>query len=289
MGKQVAVARTVKALCRVVEGWKAAGERVALVPTMGALHEGHASLVRIGRMKADRVIVSIFVNPTQFAPTEDLAKYPRTFAADRARLTEARADLIFAPTAAEMYPDGFATTVTLAGPAAAGLEDAFRPTHFPGVATVVCKLFTQARPDVAIFGEKDYQQLQVVKRMAADLDLGVKVIGAPTIRDPDGMAMSSRNRFLSSAERRAGLVLHRVLGIVADGVAAGQAPATVLAEGRRLIEEAGLALDYLELRDAGTLAPAGARPSAPLRALVAARIGSTRLIDNIAVRAGESS
>jgi pantoate--beta-alanine ligase len=280
---QVPVVRTVKALRRLVGAWQASGERVALVPTMGALHAGHIALVKAGQKRATRVVVSIFVNPTQFSPTEDLSKYPRTFAADRAKLTAAKADLIFAPSASEMYPDGFATTVSLAGPAAVGLEDAFRPTHFPGVATIVCKLFTQCRPDIAVFGEKDYQQLQVVTHMARDLDLGVKVIGVPTVREPDGLAMSSRNRFLSAAERETALVLNRVMSETACNIRAGLASETAVRAAREAIIAAGFALDYLELRDAATLAPVGKVTAAPIRLLVAARIGATRLIDNVAV------
>ena len=280
---QVPVVRTVKALRARVSAWQAAGERVALVPTMGALHAGHIALVKAGQARAQRVVVSIFVNPTQFAPTEDLSSYPRTFAADRAKLTNAGADLIFAPTVPVMYPDGFATTVSLAGPAAVGLEDAFRPTHFPGVATVVCKLFTQCRPDIAIFGEKDYQQLQVVSHMARDLDLGVKVIGMQTVREPDGLAMSSRNRFLAPAERETALVLHRQMQAAATAIRAGTGPEAALSAARSAIVAAGFALDYLELRDAATLAPVSAMSGTPMRLLVAARIGATRLIDNIGV------
>lgn len=280
---QVPVVRTVKALRRLVSDWQMAGERVALVPTMGALHAGHIALVKAGRKHATKVVVSIFVNPTQFSPTEDLSKYPRTFAADRQKLTAAKADLIFAPTVSEMYPDGFATTVSLGGPAAARLEDAFRPTHFPGVATVVCKLFTQCRPDIAMFGEKDYQQLQVVTHMARDLDLGVKIIGVPTVRESDGLAMSSRNRFLSASERGTALVLHRAMSAAARDIRAGKPEARAVGEARAAIVNAGFALDYLELRDAATLAPVTAITAKPLRLLVAAKIGDTRLIDNIAV------
>ena len=286
---QLPIVRTVKALRARVSGWHSAGERVALVPTMGALHAGHIALVMAGRRHAQRVVVSIFVNPTQFAPSEDLSRYPRTFAADRAKLTDARADLIFAPTVPEMYPDGFATTVSLTGPAAAGLEDAFRPTHFPGVATVVCKLFTQCRPDLALFGEKDYQQLQVVTHMTRDLDLGVRIIGVPTVREPDGLAMSSRNRFLTPVERQTALVLHRQMQGAATAIRAGTEPETALSAARFAIAEAGFALDYLELREAGTLAPVNTKEgfaslaTRPLRLLVAASIGTTRLIDNIGV------
>ncbi|MGL5137681.1 MAG: pantoate--beta-alanine ligase, partial [Beijerinckiaceae bacterium] len=197
----IAVVETFRALRQQVAAWRQAGERVALVPTMGALHQGHVSLVKAARRRRCRVVTSIFVNPTQFAPTEDFGKYPRTFADDCAQLVEASADLVYAPQPPEIYPAGFATTVSPAGPAVAGLEDRFRPTHFAGVATVVAKLFTQCRPDIALFGEKDYQQLLVVQRMARDLDLEVEVIGCPTVREADGLALSSRNRFLSLSER----------------------------------------------------------------------------------------
>lgn len=280
---QVAVVRTVKALRKVVEGWQAEGRQVALVPTMGALHEGHLSLVDAARRRRARTVVSIFVNPTQFAPTEDFSKYPRTFRRDRAMLTAAKADLIFAPMVDEIYPDGFATTVSLTGPAQAGLEDRFRPAHFAGVATVVCKLFTQCRPDIAIFGEKDYQQLQVVSRMARDLDLGVKVIGSPTIREPDGLAMSSRNRYLSPADRTTALTLHRAMSAAAQRLRAGEAVEPTLEEARATITGAGFRLDYLELREAVTLLPVSAMSGVEARLLVAATIGATRLIDNIAV------
>lgn len=283
MAAGIDVARTVQTLRQRIEAWRAEGLRIALVPTMGALHEGHVSLVRIARERADKVVVSIFVNPTQFAPTEDLAAYPRTFEADGALLAAEKADLIYAPTGPEMYPDGFATSVTLAGPAAMGLEDAFRPTHFSGVATVVCKLFTQCRPDVAVFGEKDYQQLCVVTQMASDLDLGVTIIPGPTIRDADGLAKSSRNRFLSAPERETALTLYRVMTDAAASLRAGADVESTLAAGRATIERAGFALDYLELRDARTLAATSGVAAAPLRLLVAAKIGSTRLIDNMAV------
>jgi len=279
------IVRTVAELRQAVSGWRAAGERVALVPTMGALHAGHVSLVELARTKARRVATSIFVNPTQFAPHEDFAKYPRTFEADVAKLAAVGCDLVFAPEPAQMYPDGFATTISLDGPAKAGLEDAVRPTHFAGVATVVAKLLIQAAPDVAVFGEKDYQQLAVIRRMARDLDLPVEIIGAPTMREPDGLAMSSRNVYLSAAERAAAPALHRALLECAARLAKGEAFGAALSEGRAAIERAGFALDYLELRDAGSLAPVTSAAKWPLRLLVAARIGSTRLIDNIAAGA----
>ena len=185
---------------------------MALVPTMGALHAGHHALVKLARRRADRVTVSIFVNPTQFAPNEDLATYPRTFAADVAALGDGGADLVWAPSTATMYPDGFATRIVPQGPALAGLEDAFRPHFFAGVATVVAKLLIQCEPDIAVFGEKDYQQLVVVRRLTRDLGLKTRIVGAPTVREPDGLALSSRNRYLSAKERAAAPTLYRVLG-----------------------------------------------------------------------------
>jgi pantoate--beta-alanine ligase len=275
------IVRTVAELRQAVAGFRRAGQRVALVPTMGALHAGHVSLVDLARRHAPRVVTSIFVNPTQFAPNEDFAKYPRTFDADVAKLAGAGCDIVFAPTSQDMYPQGFATTISLEGPAKAGLEDAFRPTHFAGVATVVAKLLIQCGPDVAIFGEKDFQQLAVIRRMARDLDLPVEILGAPTMREADGLAMSSRNVYLSAGDRAAAPVLHRTMADCASRVAGGAAIGPTLAEGGKRIEAAGFKLDYLELRDAGSLAPVSESAKGPLRLLVAARIGSTRLIDNI--------
>jgi pantoate--beta-alanine ligase len=272
------VARTLKALDRATGEFATAS--VALVPTMGALHAGHLSLVRIARRHAARVIVSIFVNPAQFAPHEDLATYPRSWAADTAGLANEGVDLIWAPSVDVMYPDGFATRVVPDGPAKVGLEDAFRPHFFAGVATVVAKLFLQCRPDVAIFGEKDFQQLKVVARLARDLDLRLKVIGAPIVREPDGLAMSSRNAYLTPAERAVAPVLHRTLTACARRISGGSPIARILADGRKAITAAGFALDYLEARNADTLAPVRGRADGPIRLLVAARLGKTRLIDN---------
>jgi pantoate--beta-alanine ligase len=272
------VARTLKALDRATGEFATAS--VALVPTMGALHAGHLSLVRIARRHAARVIVSIFVNPAQFAPHEDLATYPRSWAADTAGLANEGVDLIWAPSVDVMYPKGFATRVVPDGPAKVGLEDAFRPHFFAGVATVVAKLFLQCRPDVAIFGEKDFQQLKVVTRLARDLDLRLKVIGAPIVREPDGLAMSSRNAYLTPAERAVAPVLHRTLMACARRISGGSPIARILADGRKAITAAGFALDYLEARNADTLAPVRGRADGPIRLLVAARLGKTRLIDN---------
>jgi pantoate--beta-alanine ligase len=284
MARRPNVAKTVPSLRRAVAAWRARGQTVALVPTMGALHDGHLSLVRRARRRADRVVVSIFVNPAQFAPAEDFSTYPRTFDTDVKMLAEEKADLVWAPAnVAVMYPEGFATRIVPEGPATAGLEDAFRPDFFKGVATVVAKLFIQVAPDIAIFGEKDYQQLKVVTRMARDLDLPLKVIGAPTVRETDGLAMSSRNVYLSAEQRAVAPTLHRVLKLCADKIAAGHAIATILSEGREAIVRAGFVLDYLEARHGETLAPLGPK-GGPVRLLVAAKLGKTRLIDNVGVR-----
>jgi pantoate--beta-alanine ligase len=279
------IAKTVTALRNAVAAFRARGEKVALVPTMGALHDGHLSLVRAARRRAERVVVSIFVNPTQFAPSEDFSTYPRTFATDVALLAREKADLVWAPAnVGVMYPEGFATEVLPGGAATAGLEDAFRPAFFRGVATVVCKLLTQVAPDIAVFGEKDYQQLKVVARMARDFDLPLKVIGAPTVREKDGLAMSSRNVYLSADERAVAPTLHRVLILCARKIAEGHSIATILSEGREAIARAGFALDYLEGRHAETLAPIASAKAGPVRLLVAARLGKTRLIDNVGVK-----
>jgi pantoate--beta-alanine ligase len=282
MGRNIHVARTIVALDRALRRVRRAG-KVALVPTMGALHKGHLALVRQARRRAAKVIVSIFVNPTQFAPTEDFGSYPRTFARDLAELSKLGVDLVWAPGADVMYPQGFATRIVPEGPALAGLEDKFRPHFFAGVATVVAKLFTQCRPDFAMFGEKDFQQLKVVTRMAEDLDLPVRVIGVPTVREPDGLAMSSRNAYLSAEERAVAPTLYRVLGGCAGKIADGAPIARTLDTGRTEIAAAGFAIDYLEARHAETLAAIASAKDGPIRLLVAARLGKTRLIDNIGV------
>jgi pantoate--beta-alanine ligase len=283
MADRPTVARTVPSLRRALAPFRDTGERIALVPTMGALHRGHLALVREARRRARHVVVSIFVNPTQFAPHEDFGSYPRGFAADLKALQTAKADLVWAPSAEVMYPAGFATRIEPQGAAKAGLEDKFRPHFFGGVATVVAKLFTQTAPDFALFGEKDYQQLRVVTQMAQDLDLAVKVIGVPTVREQDGLALSSRNAYLSAAERSAASLLYRVLKASAVRIKQGEPIEMVLEEARAEIGRAGFALDYLEARHALTLAPIVSRKDGPIRLLLAAKIGKTRLIDNIAV------
>ena len=283
MAKAPGIVRTLPSLRRARDELGKRNASVALVPTMGALHEGHTALVTEGQRHARRVIVSIFVNPTQFAPHEDFKKYPRTFDDDCAKLVAAGADAVFFPSVEEMYPAGFATRVLLLGPAAVSLEDRFRPTHFEGVATVCCKLFTQSRADYAIFGEKDYQQLKVVTRMAADLDLGIRIVPLPTIREADGLAMSSRNRYLSAEHRALAPILHRVMQDLAARIRNEDPLFQAVADAQNEIITAGFELDYLEARHAETLAPVTALADGPIRLLLAARIGSTRLIDNIAV------
>jgi len=283
MARQPGVVRTLPALRRAVARLRQTHQTIALVPTMGALHQGHLSLVRLARQRKRGVIVSIFVNPAQFAPTEDLASYPRDLDADLAALAGSGADLAWVPASETMYPPGFAIRIVPGGPASVELEDKFRPHFFAGVATVVTKLFQQCRPDIAIFGEKDYQQLKVITALATDLDLPIEILGAPIVRESDGLAMSSRNAYLSAAERTVAPTLYRVLKDCAGRIAGGAELAPVIAQGRAAIERAGFALDYLEARNAETLRPIGSAPDGPVRLLVAARLGRTRLIDNVGV------
>ena len=277
------IARNLSTLRTAIAAFRKKRESVALVPTMGALHRGHLALVKEARRRADRVVVSIFVNPAQFAPTEDFGSYPRTFDTDIAALGEAAVELVWAPTADVMYPEGFSTRIEPGGAAKAGLEDKFRPHFFGGVATVVAKLFTQVTPDVAMFGQKDYQQLRVVTQMAKDLDLPLKVIGIPTVRERDGLALSSRNAYLSEAERAVAPALSRVLNACAGRINRREPVEMVLEEGTAELRHAGFAVDYLEARHALTLAPVAALKDGPIRLLVAAKLGKTRLIDNLAV------
>lgn len=277
------IARTVAVLRKQVAQLRRGGRTLALIPTMGALHEGHFALVRQAAARADRVAVSIFVNPKQFAPTEDFGSYPRDFRRDRAALTKLGVDLIWLPNETAMYPEGFSTAVSPGGPAKAGLEDRFRPHFFGGVATVVSKLFLQVAPDFAMFGEKDYQQLKVVTRMAKDLDISLTVVGCRTLREKDGLAMSSRNVYLSEQERSRAPLLHQTLQECANAIRDGRDPAAVMQIGRSSLGEAGFAVDYLEARNAESLAPLASPTERPIRLLVAARLGKTRLIDNIGV------
>ena len=282
MPASLPLVRTVADLRAPVGAWRRAGQRVGFVPTMGALHEGHLSLVRLARARADHVVASIFVNPTQFGPNEDFDAYPRDEARDAALLAEAGCDLVFAPSVAEMYPAGASTTVTVAG-VSEPLDGLARPGHFAGVATVVTKLLNQCAPDVAVFGEKDFQQLQVIRRLVRDLDIPVEIVGGPTARAEDGLALSSRNAYLSAAERPIAGRLNVVLRDVLQRLRAG---APVEATEQRAVSEllaAGFSkVDYVEARVPETLARLGPGPaSGPIRVLAAAHLGRTRLIDNM--------
>lgn len=278
----VPIVRTVTALRAIVSGWRDAGALVAVVPTMGALHEGHLSLVREAVKRADRVIVTLFVNPRQFDDPSDLAAYPRTETADAALVAPLGAHLLYAPEAGQIYPEGFSTTISVAG-VSEGLCGANRPGHFDGVATVVAKLFLQTGADMAFFGEKDFQQLHVVRRMARDLDIAVEIVGCPTVREPDGLALSSRNARLSPAERQAAPALAAALTKAAGALAAGKPLAPVLSQARDEILAAGFAsVEYLELRAQADLAPLQ-EADRPARLLAAAWLGETRLIDNVKV------
>lgn len=280
-------AHTAESLAAIVSDWRASGYSVGFVPTMGALHEGHIALVLKALELADRVVASIFVNPAQFAPNEDLDRYPRTLETDSGLLAAAGCHLLYAPEVEEIYPDGFATAIEMLGPAQ-GLESEARPHFFSGVATVVARLLGQVRPDIAVFGEKDYQQLLVVKRLVADLALPVKIIAGETVRETDGLALSSRNRYLSSTERMRAGRLNVILRDLAHALEDGEPVGAALAHARALAGSVFDSVDYIEVRHAGTLAelPPG-KLSAPARVLAAVRVGSTRLIDNMAVGTGE--
>jgi pantoate--beta-alanine ligase len=276
------VVSTVRDLRDRLGPWRGAGDRIALVPTMGALHDGHLALVAAAKQAARRVVVSIFVNPTQFAPHEDLATYPRTFDADLAALSRHQVDLVYAPGTGEMYPEDAATVVTVGGPSA-GLESVARPHFFTGVATVVAKLLIQCAPDAAFFGEKDYQQLAVVRRMARDLSSPTEIRSIPTVREADGLAMSSRNVYLGAAERRRAPELYAALAEAAEAIRRGADSGDVIELARARIEAAGFAADYVELRDSVTLSTIEPPVARPARLLAAARIGGVRLIDNVPV------
>jgi pantoate--beta-alanine ligase len=277
------ILRTPNDLRDRVRSWRADGDGVAMVPTMGALHAGHLSLVDEAKSRAAQVVVSIFVNPTQFAPTEDFDRYPRTEDKDAAMLaTQGKASAVYAPAARDMYPDGFATMVSTGGPAL-GLESDARPHFFAGVATVVSKLLLQCLPDMALFGEKDFQQLAVIRQMVRDLDIPVAILGCPTLREADGLAMSSRNAYLTPEQRKVAGRLNVAMSSVAAAVRRGDDPLSSAARGRALLLAAGFeAVDYVEVRDAATLSTA-LNAGRPQRVLVAARLGGIRLIDNCAV------
>ncbi|BCW89006.1 Pantothenate synthetase [Alphaproteobacteria bacterium SO-S41] len=279
----IPVVRDISSLRLEIAGLRAAGRSIGFVPTMGALHEGHISLGELARSRGAAVVYSIFVNPTQFAPHEDFGRYPRTEQADVLQLaTEDVCDLVYMPDAKEMYPEGFATSLAVGGPSA-GLETDFRPHFFGGVGIVVAKLLLQVLPDFAIFGEKDYQQLQVIRRLAADLDIPVEILGGPTQRESDGLAMSSRNAYLDAAQRKVAGKLNLILKDVIARIHAGDKPEHAAAFGFGELLTAGFdKVDYLEVRDAETLAPVK-DTSRPMRVLAAVKVGATRLIDNMAV------
>jgi pantoate--beta-alanine ligase len=274
--------RSIPALRARVAAWRKEGHSVGMVPTMGALHDGHLALIEAAKRQTERVVVTLFVNPTQFAPGEDLAAYPREEAADREKLAAVALDVLFAPPTEEMYPAGFDTKILVGGPSA-GLETDFRPHFFTGVATIVAKLLLAGLPDRAFFGEKDFQQLLVVKKLVRDLAIPTEIVGCPTVREADGLALSSRNAYLSPDERQRAPRLHAALQEVAARIRAGELTGVALAEGRESLVTSGFAVDYLELPNAETLEVVVDRDSEPLRLLVAAKLGRTRLIDNIAV------
>jgi pantoate--beta-alanine ligase len=276
------IIRDQKALGIAVKALKAGGKSLALVPTMGALHAGHIALVEAARKRADRVAASIFVNPTQFNDPGDLARYPRHEEADAAMLAEAGCNLLWMPTADQMYPQGFATTISVAG-VADRWEGEHRPGHFDGVATVVAKLLVAAQPDTALFGQKDFQQLAVIRRMVADLGLPVEIQGVPTVRDADGLALSSRNALLSADERQLALALPKALEDAARRIEGGEPVGLTLAKAKQALVDAGfLKIDYVALVDAATLEPID-EPAGEMRILAAATMGTTRLIDNVSV------
>ncbi len=283
MPDKLKIVRTVETLHALVSQWRRREMRTALVPTMGALHDGHLRLVEMGLRTADRVVVTIFVNPQQFAPGEDLDTYPRTEKTDVEKLRTAGAHLIFAPPLLEMYPESFCSTVSLSGPAKAGLEDKSRPQFFDGVTTVVAKLFIAAGCDYAMFGEKDFQQLKVVTRMARDLSIPTTVVGVPTVRADDGLALSSRNAYLSEAERTIAPALHQTLQDLAANIRSGKNIARSCTVARKNLNQKGFKTEYVEVRVAETLEPVRTVSETELRILAAAWLGKTRLIDNIAV------
>jgi len=282
MSIRLPVVRFANQLRKIVQQWRRRGHRIALVPTMGGLHEGHLSLVRIAKKHANRVVVSVFVNPTQFAPHEDYENYPRNEERDWHKLLTVGADLMYAPDVYEIYPNDFATRVEVAG-LTQTLEGVSRPHFFSGVTTVVTKLFLQCLPDIAIFGEKDYQQLLVVRKLVRDLNFPIAIVGAPIMRETDGLAMSSRNVYLDAEERAIAPQLYAVMADMAADLAAGREIAETVEQGALRLEGAGFQIDYLEVRDSETLMPIEDKVQAPARLLAAVYLGRVRLIDNIAV------
>jgi len=279
MTTAIPIVRTIHALRAQVAKWRKAGESIALVPTMGALHEGHLSLIALAKAKADRVVVSIFVNPIQFGPREDFKIYPRDEVGDLEKLGAAGVDIVFAPEVAEMYPEGFKTQIKI-GDLTEGLCGASRPNHFDGVATVVAKLLMQCGPDVATFGEKDYQQLLVIKQLVRDLNIPVEIIGAPIVREVDGLALSSRNVYLSPEQRKIAPLLHQTIAGVAADLAQGRGCDDAVVAARFKLDAAGFRVDYVAVRDPDTLQPLSG-PVKRARVLAAAYLGKTRLIDNV--------
>ncbi len=282
MSTRLPVIRFTNQLRQTVQQWRRRGHKVALVPTMGGLHEGHLTLVRLAKQQSAKVVVSVFVNPTQFAPSEDYENYPRNEERDWHKLQTVQADAMYAPDVHEIYPEDFATRVEVAG-LTQTLEGISRPHFFSGVTTVVAKLFMQCLPDIAIFGEKDYQQLLVVKRLVRDLNFPIAIIGAPVVREADGLAMSSRNVYLDPSERAAAPQLYAVLADMAADLASGREIDDTIRQGWARLENAGFRIDYLDVRESETLMPLEATVDVPARLLAAAHLGGVRLIDNVAV------
>ncbi len=282
MVRRLPIVRTLRGLRSTVKGWRRRGHRIALVPTMGSLHEGHLSLIELARKKAGRVVVSIFVNPTQFGPNEDFEAYPRDELGDWQKVAQARAHLIYAPAVTTIYPDDFSTRVEVIG-ITSGLEGASRPRHFAGVTTVVTKLFLQCLPDFAVFGEKDYQQLLTIRQLTRDLDMPIEILGGPIVREEDGLAMSSRNAYLDENARAIAPRFYAVLSEVAKDLSEGRPIHEAAFLGRDWLEGAGFKVDYLEVRDAVNFMPVGQTVTVPSRLLGAVYLGRTRLIDNVPV------
>ena len=280
MSQSIATVRTVKDLRAQVAKWRQAGEPIALVPTMGALHAGHLSLIAVAKDHAKHVVASIFVNPAQFCPKEDFKRYPRDEAGDVEKLAEAGVELVFIPDTTEIYPAGFATKVSLPS-LTEDLCGAARPNHFDGVATVVTKLLLQCAPDVAVFGEKDYQQLLVIKQLVRDLNIPVQIVAGPIVREPDGLALSSRNGYLSPAERKTAPILYQVLSEAGAALANGEGCDAASSAGRFKLESKGFRVDYVAIRDPETLAPLSGPIRRPARVMGAVHLGTTRLIDNV--------